>query len=149
MIRPETYPTDCPGKEPGRDEFSALLSAISDILGEMADSEAEAAYRIPCAPCGPLTEGLADLLNRLRLGLAVHNSRYFSDEAIAAPRSFAGSANPVNSDPADLRAALDDIVELALSSDWPSITWKEIELRFDSFARRVADHVAVSADIRR
>ena len=149
MIKSEIRPKDYPDKSPDRDEFPGLLSAISELLGEMADSEVEAAYRIPCAPCSPLEEGLAVLLNRLRLGLIVHTSRYFMEEVSAARPSFGENTTPAYSDPAGLCAALDHIVELSLSSDWPSIRWQEIEVRFADFARRVKDHIAISGDIQR
>ena len=146
MTMAETHPTTGPGKGPDRDELSGLLAAVSNVLDEMADAEADAGCHIPCAP---LEEGLSVLLYRLRRNLIVDAGSCLPGEALTAHPSFDGNGKGIHSDRGSLHTALDDILELALSPGQPRITWTEIEARFRYFARRVTEHVAISDGMRR
>ena len=149
MAMTETRHTTGPGKGVDGDELSGLLAAISNILDEMADAEADAAYHIPCAPCGPLEEGLAVLFYRLRRSLIIDDNSCLPGEALTARLSFDGNGNRIDSDRRSLDTALDDILELALSPGRPSITWAELEVRFRHFASRVTEHAVISDGMRR
>ena len=138
----EAHPVAGPGRGASGDELTALLSAISEVLGEMADAEADAAYHIPCAP---LEEGLAGMLYRLRQRLLVDVGYCLPEAALIAGSSFDAKARDSHSGCDSLHIALDDILELALASGYPSITWAEIESRFRCFARRLTEDVSVRA----
>ena len=149
MTKLETRPTIGPGKRPEHDELSRLLGDISDVLEELADAEADAAYRIPCAPCGPLSEGLAMLLYRLRLNFFVDPGDCLQEELLTADPSFADNVSRIRSKRHILNTALDDILELAICSGHPGTSWMEIEARFRYFANRVTEHAAISDGMRR
>jgi hypothetical protein len=149
MTKLESRPTIDTGKGPEHDELSRLLGDVSDVLEELADAEADAAYRIPCAPCGPLSEGLAMLLYRLRRSFFVDPGDCFQEELLTADPSFADNVNRIRSDRDILNTALDDILELAICSDQPGTSWMEIEARFRYFASRVTEHAVTGDGLRR
>jgi len=145
MANAQAYPMAGPGRGPDGDELTGLLSAISEVLDEMADAEADAAYRIPCAP---LSEGLAVLLHRLRQSFFVDPGNCLQEELVAADPSFADNVSRIHSERDILHTALDDILELVVWSGQPGTSWVEIEARFRCFASRVTEHVATSDGMR-
>lgn len=142
MTKAETRPTSSPEKGSEHAELSQLLGDIANVLDEMADAEADAAYRVPCAPCSHLSEGLADLLYRLRRRFLVDAGYRLREELLNAETSFADDVIRIHSERDILRTALDDILELAVWSGQPDTSWVEIEARFRCFARRVTEYVA-------
>ena len=148
MVKAKERPTIGSEEGPRDDERLRLLSAIFDVLDEMADAEADAAYHIPCAPCGPLSEGLGVLLYRLRRSFFFDAGHCFPDEFLAADPSSANNVSQVQSERDMLQTALDDILELALSPSQPGMSWTEIDARFRYFAGRLTKYVATSDGIR-
>ena len=141
MANAQAYPMAGAGRGSDGDELTGLLSAISEVLDEMADAEADAAYRIPCTP---LSEGLAVLLHRLRRSFFVDAGDCLQEELLVADPSFVDNVSRIRSERNILHTALDDILELVIWSGQPGTSWMEIEARFRYFASRVTEHVATS-----
>ena len=123
------------------DDLRQVLSSIRELLSEFADCEADAGCRIPDAPVGEQSQGIAGMLFRLRHDLTNDDMLCEARELRDQDREFAGRIRQLREKRSVLLDMLDDLVELAISSSRVS-SWSDIEVRFLRFSISLSEHLA-------
>ena len=122
-------------------ELRQLLSSIGQLLSELADCEADAGCRIPDAPVGELSQGIAGMLFRLRDGLVRDDLLGETERFGERAAGLAWKISRLREDRKALLRALDELLELAVSTSRVS-SWSDIEVRFFNFALSLSEHLA-------